>query len=125
MSYRQQKVVLIGDGAVGSAYAFAMVQQGLAEEFAIINHTKSKGEGDTLDLEDATVFTSPKKVESADYSVCRDADLVVICAGAAQKPGETRLQLINKNLKMFAVAIILVAVIQNLYHSCDGGKRTS
>lgn len=102
MSYRQQKVVLIGDGAVGSAYAFAMVQQGLAEEFAIINHTKSKGEGDTLDLEDATVFTSPKKVESADYSVCRDADLVVICAGAAQKPGETRLQLINKNLKIMA-----------------------
>ncbi len=91
MSYRQQKVVLIDDGAVCSAYAFAMVQQGLAEEFAIINYTKSKGEGDTLDLEDAMVFTSPKKVESADYSVCRDADLVVICAGAAKKPGETRL----------------------------------
>ena len=56
MSYRQQKVVLIDDGAVCSAYAFAMVQQGLAEEFAIINYTKSKGEGDTLDLEDAIIL---------------------------------------------------------------------
>ncbi|WP_288508413.1 L-lactate dehydrogenase, partial [uncultured Limosilactobacillus sp.] len=100
MSKTHQKVVLIGDGAVGSSYAFAMVQQGLAQEFAIIDLNKKRTEGDALDLEDATPFTAPKLVYSADYDTCKDADLVVITAGAPQKPGETRLDLVDKNLKI-------------------------
>ncbi|WP_267202248.1 L-lactate dehydrogenase [Limosilactobacillus kribbianus] len=100
MTKNHQKVVLVGDGAVGSAYAYAMIQQGLAEELAIVDLTKKRAEGDVLDLEDATVFTAPKKVYAADYETCKDADLVVICAGAAQKPGETRLELVGKNLKI-------------------------
>jgi L-lactate dehydrogenase len=100
MTKNHQKVVLVGDGAVGSAYAYAMVQQGLAEELAIVDLTKKRAEGDVFDLEDATVFTAPKKVYAADYDTCKDADLVVICAGAAQKPGETRLELVGKNLKI-------------------------
>ncbi|CUS26847.1 L-lactate dehydrogenase [Paucilactobacillus oligofermentans DSM 15707 = LMG 22743] len=95
-----QKVVLVGDGAVGSSYAFAMAQQGLAEEFVIVDVIKERTEGDALDLEDATVFTAPKNIYSGDYSDCADADLVVITAGAPQKPGETRLQLVGKNLKI-------------------------
>lgn len=100
MTNNHQKVVLVGDGAVGSAYAFAMVQQGLAEEFAIVDLTKKRAAGDALDLEDATVFTAPKQIYAADYDTCKDADVVIICAGAAQKPGETRLQLVGKNLKI-------------------------
>lgn len=100
MSKTHQKVVLIGDGAVGSSYAFAMVQQGLAQEFAIIDLNKKRTEGDALDLEDATPFTAPKLFYSADYDTCKDADLVVITAGAPQKPGETRLDLVDKNLKI-------------------------
>lgn len=100
MSKTHQKVVLIGDGAVGSSYAFAMVQQGLAQEFAIIDLNKKRTEGDALDLEDATPFTAPKLVYGADYDTCKDADLVVITAGAPQKPGETRLDLVDKNLKI-------------------------
>ena len=100
MSKNHQKVVLVGDGAVGSSYAYAMVQQGLAEELAIVDINKKRAEGDTLDLEDATVFTAPKKIYAADYDTCKDADLVVITAGAPQKPGETRLQLVDKNLKI-------------------------
>lgn len=100
MTKDHQKVVLIGDGMVGSAYAYAMVQQGIAEELAIINLSKERADGDALDLEDATTFTAPKKIYAADYDACKDADVVVICAGAAQKPGETRLDLINKNLKV-------------------------
>ena len=95
-----QKVVLIGDGAVGSSYAFAMAQQGLAEEFVIVDVIKERTEGDALDLEDVQAFTAPKNIYSGDYSDCSDADLVVITAGAPQKPGETRLQLVNKNLKI-------------------------
>ncbi|KRO03355.1 L-lactate dehydrogenase [Levilactobacillus paucivorans] len=97
-----QKVVLVGDGAVGSSYAYSMINQGLAEEFVIVDVIKDRTEGDALDLEDAQVFTAPKKVYSGDYSDCGDADVVVITAGAPQKPGETRLDLVNKNLKILS-----------------------
>ncbi|MCH5465556.1 L-lactate dehydrogenase [Levilactobacillus tujiorum] len=97
-----QKVVLVGDGAVGSSYAYSMMNQGLAEEFVIVDVIKDRTEGDALDLEDAQVFTAPKKVYSGDYSDCADADVVVITAGAPQKPGETRLDLVNKNLKILS-----------------------
>lgn len=100
MTLKGRKVVVVGDGAVGSAYAFAMVQQHLAEELVIVDVFKDKTEGDALDLEDATAFTAPKNIYSGDYSDAHDADLVVITAGAPQKPGETRLQLVDKNLKI-------------------------
>ncbi|MRN07686.1 L-lactate dehydrogenase [Lactobacillus sp. 0.1XD8-4] len=95
-----QKVVLIGDGAVGSAYAYAAINQGMTGELAIINHTKEKAIGDVMDLEDATPYRSSLKIYAADYETCYNADIVVICAGAPQKPGETRLQLVTKNLKI-------------------------
>jgi len=105
MSKNHQKVVLVGDGAVGSSYAFAMAQQGIAEEFAIVDIIKERTEGDAMDLEDATAFTAPKNIYSADYDTCKDADLVVITAGAPQKPGETRLQLVDKNLKIIKFVV--------------------
>ncbi|MBW1604782.1 L-lactate dehydrogenase [Lactobacillus sp. Sy-1] len=102
MALKHQKVALVGDGAVGSSYAFAMMQQGIAEEFVIIDIVKDRTEGDALDLEDAQVFTAPKNIYSGDYSDCKDADLVVITAGAPQKPGETRLDLVSKNIKILS-----------------------
>lgn len=102
MSKGHQKVVLVGDGAVGSAYAFALMQQGLAEELVVVDVIKERTIGDTLDLEDAQAFTAPKSVYSGEYSDAKDADLVVITAGAPQKPGETRLDLVDKNLKILS-----------------------
>ena len=96
-----QKIILIGNGAVGSSYAFALVTQNIGRELGIIDTNTSKAEGDAIDLSDALAFTSPKRIYVADYSDCADADLIVLTAGAAQKPGETRLDLINKNLKIF------------------------
>lgn len=96
-----QKVILIGDGAVGSSYAFALVTQNIAQEVGIIDIDKAKTEGDAMDLSHALAFTSPKKIYSAEYSDCGDADLVVISAGAAQKPGETRIDLVKKNMRIF------------------------
>lgn len=96
-----QKVILVGDGAVGSSYAFALVTQNIAQEVGIVDIAKEKTEGDALDLSHALAFTSPKKIYAADYEDCHDADIVVITAGAAQKPGETRLDLVHKNLKIF------------------------
>ncbi|EAA0304839.1 L-lactate dehydrogenase, partial [Listeria monocytogenes] len=83
-----QKVILVGDGAVGSSYAFALVTQNIAQEVGIIDINVPKTEGDALDLSHALAFTSPKKIYAATYDDCHDADLVVLTAGAPQKPGE-------------------------------------
>lgn len=96
-----QKIILIGDGAVGSSYAFALVTQNIGRELGIIDMNIAKTEGDAIDLSDALAFTSPKHIYAATYADCKDADLIVLTAGAAQKPGETRLDLISKNLKIF------------------------
>ncbi len=95
-----QKVILVGDGAVGSSYAFALVTQNIAQEVGIVDINTAKTEGDAIDLSHALALTSPKKIYSATYADAHDADLVVITAGAPQKPGETRLDLVNKNLKI-------------------------
>jgi L-lactate dehydrogenase len=98
MAQHHQKIVLVGDGGVGSAYAFALMQQGLAEELVIIDVNAEAATGDAMDLEDAAAWTSNKTVRSGDYSDTKDADLVVITAGFGRKPGETRLDLVGKNL---------------------------
>ncbi|WP_269073867.1 L-lactate dehydrogenase [Agrilactobacillus fermenti] len=95
-----QKVILVGDGAVGSSYAYALVLQGIAQEIGIVDIFKDKTKGDAIDLSNALPFTQPKEIYSAEYSDAKDADVVVITAGAPQKPGETRLDLVNKNLKI-------------------------
>ena len=97
---QHKKVILVGDGAVGSSYAFALINQGIAQELGIIEIPKlfEKAVGDALDLSHALAFTSPKKIYAAQYSDCADADFVVITAGVSQKPGETRLDLVDKNL---------------------------
>lgn len=94
------KVILVGDGAVGSSYAYALVLQGVAEELGIVDIAREKTEGDALDLSHALAFNSPKKIYAATYEDCHDADVVCITAGAPQKPGETRLDLVHKNLKI-------------------------
>ena len=96
----KQKVILVGDGAVGSSYAYALVLQGIAEELGIIDIAREKTEGDALDLSHALAFNSPKKIYAASYEDCADADIVCITAGAPQKPGETRLDLVHKNLRI-------------------------
>ena len=99
LTKQHKKVILVGDGAVGSSYAFALVTQGIAQELGIIEILNCwKAVGDAEDLSHALAFTSPKKIYAAKYEDCADADLVVITAGAPQKPGETRLDLVGKNL---------------------------
>lgn len=97
----KQKVIIIGDGAVGSSYAFSLVNQNIGREIGIIDIDKARTEGDAMDLSHALAYTSPKKIYAAEYSDCGDADIIALTAGAAQKPGETRLDLVEKNLKIF------------------------
>ncbi|MGZ7497589.1 L-lactate dehydrogenase [Corynebacterium sp. ZY180755] len=95
------KVVLIGAGDVGVAYAYALVNQGTVDHLAIIDIDEKKLEGNVMDLNHGTVWAaSNTRVSKGTYQDCADAAMVVICAGAAQKPGETRLQLVDKNMKI-------------------------
>jgi L-lactate dehydrogenase len=96
------RVALIGTGFVGSSYSFALLNQGVTEELVLIDLNKEKSEGDAMDLNHGLPFApSRTKIWYGDYSDCKDADIVVICAGANQKPGETRLDLVEKNTKIF------------------------
>lgn len=95
------KVVLIGAGDVGVAYAYSLVNQGTVDHLAIIDIDEKKTMGNVMDLNHGVVWASSRtKVTQGTYADCDDAALVVICAGAAQKPGETRLQLVDKNMKI-------------------------
>ncbi|MCG7419027.1 L-lactate dehydrogenase [Macrococcus epidermidis] len=100
--FKGNKVVLVGNGAVGSSYAFAMLNQGVCDEFVIIDLNEAKAIGDAMDLNHGVVYApNPMNIKYGTYADCSDADLIVICAGAAQKPGETRLDLVGKNMKIF------------------------
>lgn len=97
----KNKVILVGDGAVGSSFAYASTILGIGRELGIIDINEKKAEGDAIDLSDALSFSNPKDIYKANYSDCKDASVVVITAGSPQKPGETRLDLVDKNLKIF------------------------
>jgi L-lactate dehydrogenase len=95
------RVALVGSGFVGSSYAFALLNQGIVSELVIIDQNERKAEGEAMDLNHGLPFASPMRIWAGNYSDCKDADIVVITAGANQAPGETRLDLIGKNSRIF------------------------
>lgn len=98
---KDSKIILVGDGAVGSSFAYASTILGIGREIGIIDINEDKAYGDAMDLSDVLSFTKPKTIYKADYSDCSDAEVVVITAGIPQKDGESRLDLVDKNLKIF------------------------
>ncbi len=96
-----RKVVLVGTGFVGMSYAYALLNQGGCDELVLIDLNKDKAIGEAMDLNHGLAL-APKnmKIYAGDYKDCKDADIVVITAGAAQKEGETRLDLLTKNAKI-------------------------
>ncbi len=97
------KVVLIGCGNVGMAYAYALLnQKDYVNELVLVDINKDKVLGEAMDLNHCLAYSPSKiKVKAGDYTECRDAKIVVIAAGANQDVGETRMDLINKNSKIF------------------------
>lgn len=96
------KIVLIGAGDVGIAYAYALVNQGLCDHLAIIDINERKTWGHVQDLNHAVPWGGHSiKVTVGSYEDCADAAMVVNCAGVAQKPGETRLDLVERNVAIF------------------------
>ena len=97
----EKKVAIVGCGFVGSSSAFALMQSGLFSEMVLIDVDKNRAEGEALDIAHGMTFAEPMKIYAGDYSDVADAAMIVVTAGAAQKPGETRLDLVNKNVSIF------------------------
>lgn len=96
-----RKVVVIGTGLVGTSYAYALLNQGVVNEIVLIDLDQAKADGEARDLNHGMAFGNPMRIKAGDYEECHNADLVVITAGANQKTGETRLDLVAKNAKIF------------------------
>ena len=96
-----RKAVMIGCGFVGSASVFSLMQSGLFSEIALIDADRAKAEGEAMDISHGVPFANNMKIYAGDYEDVRDAAIVIITAGANQKPGETRLDLVNKNVAIF------------------------
>lgn len=97
---RETRIAVIGTGMVGSSFAYAAMIKGLAAELILIDASEEREEGEVMDLSHGLIGTETGHVRGGDFKDCGDVDVVVITAGAAQKPGETRLDLVNKNIKI-------------------------
>ena len=91
------KIAIIGTGRVGASCAYALQLRGLASEIVLINANRQRAEGEAMDINHGALFTKPVRIWSADYRDCKDADIVVLAAGASQKAGDTRLDLLRNN----------------------------
>ncbi|MGG3308860.1 MULTISPECIES: L-lactate dehydrogenase [Paenibacillus] len=102
MKNKISRVVLVGTGAVGCSYAYALINQGVVEELTLIDINEKRAEGEAMDLQHGMAFASTTtRVTSGTYAACEKADLVVITAGAPQKDkNETRLELVGKNAEI-------------------------
>ncbi len=97
----ERKCAVIGCGNVGATIAYTYTMSGLFSEIVLIDQNKDKARGEAMDLSHGLPFLSPMQVYAGSYADLEGAALIVIAAGAAQRPGETRPQLLHKNLRIF------------------------
>jgi L-lactate dehydrogenase len=91
------RVAIVGVGNVGATFAYALLMNGLTREIVLIDANKARAEGEAMDLNHSVPFARPARIWAGELADCAGAAVTVICAGAAQKPGETRLDLAKKN----------------------------
>lgn len=96
----KNKVAVIGCGFVGSACAFTLMQHSLYSETVLIDVDRSRAEGEAMDISHGLLFAKPMNIYAGGYDDLADASMIIITAGANQKPGETRLDLVRKNTKI-------------------------
>jgi len=99
------RVVVVGLGNVGATLGYALLLSGLAAEIVLIDKNHAKAEGEAMDLNHAVPFAHPTRIWAGTYEDCAGAAVVVIAAGAGQKPGETRLDLLHHNAEIFAEVV--------------------
>ena len=105
-----RKAAIIGCGFVGSASAFALMESGLFSELVLIDANKDKAEGEALDISHGLPFAKPMKIYAGNYEDIGDAGVIIVTAGAGQKPGETRLDLVKKNVGKYNKDAIMLVV---------------
>ncbi len=98
---KKTKIVVIGVGAVGSTTAYTLLLRHRMDELVLIDANPDKAVGDALDMNHGMPFVGRTKVWAGTYEDCRDADIMIISAGSAQKPGETRVELLKRNIGIY------------------------
>ena len=96
-----QKAAIIGCGFVGTSIAFSLVQKGIFSELVLIDANEKKAEGEAMDLSHGLPFTKPMEIKAGGYEDIADCAMIIVTAGANQKPGETRLDLVHKNVEIY------------------------
>ena len=107
MELKNSKVAIIGAGSVGSTLAYNLALKGAVTEIALIDSNREKAEAEILDIKQGASLGRPVKIEATEYAACQDSGIVIITAGARQKPGESRVDLLERN----------VAIVKGIVHS--------
>jgi L-lactate dehydrogenase len=100
MKSKRAKVAIIGMGRVGATFASALSLKRLVNEIAVVDVDADRAEGEAMDLRHGLPLIGPMDIRSGGFEVCKGADIVVITAGAGQKPGQTRLELLENNARV-------------------------
>jgi len=106
--WKSRKVVIVGAGAVGTSFAYALAQKGLADEISLVDANHDLAEGQVLDLAHGLPYYAPVQIRVGHKKDYGDASIIVLTAGAKQAPGETRLNLLQKN------AAIIEAIVDDI-----------
>ncbi len=116
MCSNKRKIVLVGTGMVGMSFAYSALNRSLCDELVLVDIDKKRAMGEAMDLNHGVAFASSSmKIYAGEYADCSDADIVVICAGVNQKPGESRLDLLKRNAAVFQ------SIIEPVVRSGFGG----
>jgi L-lactate dehydrogenase len=105
------RIAIVGAGNVGATFAYSLVLSGLASEIVLIDADHARAEGQAMDLDHAVPFNQPVRVWAGSYEDCKGALVTMISAGASQKPGETRMDLLKRNVAVFRSVISEVAAV--------------
>jgi L-lactate dehydrogenase len=109
---KSSKVAIIGAGSVGATLAYNLSLKGAVTEIALIDSNREKAEAEILDISQGASLARPVRMEATGYEACRDAGIAIITAGARQRPGESRVELLERN----------VAIVKGIVRSClDNG----
>jgi L-lactate dehydrogenase len=95
------KVSVIDAGNVGMRYIYSLMISGFARSIVVIDNNKARAEGEVMDLKSCMPFVSQIEISAGDYKDIENSDIVVITAGAKQKPGQARLELVKENIAIF------------------------
>lgn len=113
-----KKIAIVGTGFVGMSFAYALLCEGICDELVLLDINREKAIGEAMDLNHGLAFAKTNmKIFAGEYTDCHDADMVVICAGVSQKPGEDRISLLKRNQAVFESIIspILSSGFQGIF----------